>query len=96
MHGELGGIEAPGTLVGMRFPSVIVPVCVVSRCVYTSVVKCVLQRAHSVSAAGVLKRAPCVRDPVCEWYGGECAKIRASQHAVCEWNHVCEGNGTRE
>ena len=26
---SLGGIEAPGTLVGTRFPSVIVPVCVV-------------------------------------------------------------------
>ena len=38
---SLGGIETPGALVA-RIPSASVPVCVVSRCVYTSVAKCVL------------------------------------------------------
>ena len=41
---SLGGMEAPGALVETRIPGVIVPgmnvpVCVVSRCVYTSVAK---------------------------------------------------------
>ena len=44
-------MEALGTLEVARFPSVVtsvnVPVCVVSRCVFTSVAKCVLQRTHS-------------------------------------------------
>ena len=42
-------MEAPGALVVTRFPSAIVPVCVV---------KC-------VSAAGVLKLAPCVTETPC-------------------------------
>ena len=57
---SLGGMEAPGTLVVTRFPSVVVPVCVVSKCVYTSVVKCVLQRAHSVGARVCVEATPCV------------------------------------
>ena len=49
-------MEAPGALEVARFPTVVtsvivpgvnVPVCVVSRCVFTSVAKCVLQRMHS-------------------------------------------------
>ena len=47
---SLGGIEAPGALVEARIPSVVksvVPVCLVSTCVYTSVAKCVLRRTHS-------------------------------------------------
>ena len=44
-------MEAPGALEVTRFPSVvtsvIVPACVVLKCVYTSVAKCVLQRTHS-------------------------------------------------
>ena len=39
---SLGGIEAPEPLVVARGPSVIVLVCVVSRCVFTSMAKCVL------------------------------------------------------
>ena len=59
---SLGGIETPEPLVVVRVPSVIVPgmnvpVCVVSRCVFTSVAKCVLQRTHS---AGERR---CVRGP---------------------------------
>jgi len=46
---SLGGMEAPGALVVTRFPSVIVPVCVVK----------------GVSAAGVLKLAPCVTETPC-------------------------------
>ena len=46
---SLGGMEAPGTLVVTRFPTVIVPVCVVK----------------GVSAEGVLKRAPSVREAPC-------------------------------
>ena len=57
---SLGGMEAPGPLVVTRIPSVVVPVCVVSRCVYTSVVKCVLQRAHSVGARACVRATTCV------------------------------------
>ena len=46
---SLGGIESPGSLVGARIPSVIVPVCVVTS---------VLKRAYSMSemACKELKR----------------------------------------
>ena len=40
---SLGVMEAPGTLVVARIPSVNVPVCV-----FTSVAKCVLKSAHGV------------------------------------------------
>ena len=62
----LGGMEAPETLVVTRIPSVNVPVCVVSSCVFTSVAKCVLQRAHSVGARACVRatagmsETPCV------------------------------------
>ena len=39
---SLGGMEAPEPLVVALIPSVNVPVCVVSKCVFTSVAKCVL------------------------------------------------------
>ena len=42
-------MEAPGTLVVAQFPSVIGPVCVVK----------------GVSAAGMLKRTPCVEETPC-------------------------------
>ena len=61
---SLGGMEAPGTLEVTRFPSVIVPVCVV---------KC-------VSATTCSTNPVCGSDPVCEWCGHECAGVRASQH----------------
>jgi len=57
---SLGGMEAPGDLEVTRIPSVIVPVCVVSRCVYTSVLKCVLRRTHSVGAGACVRATPCV------------------------------------
>ena len=44
---SLGGMEALEPLVVALIPSAIVPVCVVSRCVFTSVATCVLQRTHS-------------------------------------------------
>ena len=53
-------MEAPGALVVTRFPSVIVPVCV-----FTSVVKCVLQRAHSVGARVCVRAAACVKETPC-------------------------------
>ena len=58
-------MEAPETLVVTRIPSVVtsvVPVCVVSRCVFTSVVKCVLQRAHSVGARACVRATACVTE----------------------------------
>ena len=54
---SLGGTEAPGTLVGTRFPSVNVPVCV-----FTSVTKCVLQSTHGVSARACVRATPCVSE----------------------------------
>ena len=65
-------MEAPGTLVVARFPSVIGPVCV-----FTSVFKCVLQRTHnadgrccwrgatSVSATPSVEETPCVDETPC-------------------------------
>jgi len=57
---SLGGIEAPGTLVGTRFPSVNVPVCV-----YTSVAKSVLQRTHSGSARACVRATLCAKETAC-------------------------------
>ena len=55
---SLGGMETPGALEVTRFPSASVPVCVVSKCVYTSVLKCVLQRTHSGSARACVTVTP--------------------------------------
>ena len=63
---SLEGMKAPGALVETRVPVVIVPstsvvpVCVVSTCVYTSVAKCVLRRTHSGSARACVRATPCV------------------------------------
>ena len=54
-------MEAPEPLVVARVPSVVVPVRVVSKCVYTSVVKCVLKSAHSVGERRCVKGTACVR-----------------------------------
>ena len=54
---SLGGMEAPGTLVVTRSPGVDVLVCV-----FTSVVKCVLQRAHSVGTRVCVRAATCVKE----------------------------------
>ena len=63
---SLGGMEAPGALEVARFPiTSVVPVCVVSKCVYTSVVKCVLQRAHSVGARACVRATACVTETPC-------------------------------
>ena len=62
---SLGGIETPGTIEVAQFPSVIVPVCMVSRCVFTSVAKCVLQRTHSGSARACVRATPCVEATPC-------------------------------
>ena len=62
---SLGGMETPGALEVARIPGVIVPsvsvpVCVVSRCVYTSVFKCVLRRTNSVGTRACVEETPCV------------------------------------
>ena len=57
---SLGVMEAPGPLVVARIPSMNVPVCVL-----TSVAKCVLRRAHSVSERLCVKQTPCVRGTAC-------------------------------
>ena len=55
---SLGGIETPEPLVVTRFPiTTVVPVCV-----FTSVVKCVLQRAHSVGARVCVRAATCGKE----------------------------------
>ena len=62
-------MQAPGALEVTRFPSVvtsvIVPVCVVSRCVFTSVAKCVLQRTHSVGARACVRATACMEETPC-------------------------------
>ena len=53
----MGGMEAPGPLVVAQIPSVVVSVCV-----YTSVAKCVLKRAHSVGERLCVKETACVSE----------------------------------
>ena len=55
-----GGMETPGALEVARIPGVNVPVCVVSKCVFTSAFKCVLRRTHSGSARACVRATPCV------------------------------------
>ena len=43
----------------------VVPVCVVSRCVYTSVLKCVLRRTHRAGERLCVREAPCVSETPC-------------------------------
>ena len=57
---SLGGMEAPEPMEVTRFPSVIAPVCVVSKCVFTSVAKCVLRCTHSVGARACVRATACV------------------------------------
>jgi len=55
---SLGGIETPEPLVVARIPSVVTSV--VLRCVFTSVVKCVLQRTHSGGERLCVRKTACV------------------------------------
>ena len=57
---SLGGVKAPEPPVVARFPSVSVPVCV-----FTSVAKCVLKRAHSVGERRCVKETVCVSEMAC-------------------------------
>ena len=60
---SLGGIEAPEALVVARIPSEsVVLVCVVSRCVFTSVFKCVLQRMHNADGRRCVRGATCLNE----------------------------------
>ena len=83
-------MEALGTLVVTRVPSVIVPVCV-----FTSVTKCVLQRAHSMGARACVRATPCVSGVVASVPGcllpstpcmNEAPRVR---EAVCVSETVC-------
>ena len=76
-------MEAPGPLVVVRIPSVIVPVCVVSKCVFMSVAKCVLQRAHSMGERLCVKETACVSEMVCV---DEMAHV---SNMVCVGERVC-------
>ena len=78
---SLGGMEAPEPIVVARIPSVVT--CVVSKCVYTSVAKCVLQRAHSVGARACVRATPRVRETVCV-----SERVRMKE-AVCVSERVC-------
>ena len=71
---SLGGIEASGAQEVARIPGVsvpvcvvtsVLPVCVVSTCVYTSVAKCVLQRTHSAGEMRCVRGATSVSAPPC-------------------------------
>ena len=58
-------METPEPLVVTRFPIASVPVCVVSRCVFTSMAKCVLRHAHSVGARACVRATACVDEAPC-------------------------------
>ena len=93
---SLGVMEALGTLVVARFPSVIVPVCVVSKCVYMSVVKCVLKSAHSVGERRCVRATACVDETPC--VSGVVASVPKCvlpstpcvEETPCGRNRVCE------
>ena len=55
-------MEAPGTLVVALIPSTIVLVCVVSKCVFTSVAKCVLKSTHSGGESLCVRKTACVSE----------------------------------
>ena len=55
---SLGGMEALEPIVVARIPSVVTSV--VPVCVFTSVAKCVLRRAHSVGARAYVRATACV------------------------------------
>ena len=80
---SLGGIEAPGALEVTRFPSMIVSVCVVSRCVFTSVAKCVLRSAHSGG------ERLCVRKTACVSEMARVDEIARVSEKVCDRDPVC-------
>ena len=77
---SLGGIEAPGTLGGTRFPSVIVPVCVVKGVGARACVRA----TQGVSETVCVNEAPRVEETTC---AGNGTRVRST---VGEWNHVCE------
>ena len=56
----MGGMEAPGALEVARIPGGSVPVCV-----FTSVLKCVLQRTHSGSVRACAKAPSCMDETPC-------------------------------
>ena len=58
-RGAWGGMETPGALEVAQFPSVVVPVCVV-----TSVAKCVLESTHCVRETPCMEEARCVSEKV--------------------------------
>ena len=71
---SLGGMETPGAREVARIPSVVtsvivpsvkVPGCVVSTCVYASMAKCVLRRTHSGSVRVCAKAPPSVEETPC-------------------------------
>ena len=71
---SLGGMKTPGALEVVRVPSMsvpvcvvasVAPVCVVSRCVFTSVFRCVLRRTHRAGERRCVREAPCVSKTPC-------------------------------
>ena len=61
MHEELGGYGDPGSPRGGENPQCDGP----GVCVFTSVFKCVLQRAHSVGARACERATPCAKETPC-------------------------------
>ena len=53
------------SVVPVRVVKSVVPACVVSRCVYTSVWKCVLRRTHSAGERRCVRETPCVKETPC-------------------------------
>jgi len=108
---SLGGIEAPGTLVGTRFPSVIVPVCVGGKvCVKetpctketprVSVPACASSMVCVKETARVSER-PSVRGTACvrSLYEGNDSRHAGTRNRVsrCECpGVVCERRNTQE
>ena len=82
---SLGGMKTPGPLIIAQIPSVVVPVCVL-----TSVAKCVLKRAQSVSKMACVGEMACFSERSCM------EEARCVGETVCVKETVCERNTERE
>ena len=81
---SLGGMEALGLPVVAQIPSV------VSKCVFTSVAKCVLERAHSVGERLCVRKTACVREKVCVKETACVSEMACVREAPCLRERVCE------
>ena len=82
---SLGGVKAPGPLVEVRIPSLVVQVCV-----FRGVAKCVLRRAHSVGERRRVKETACVSEMARVSNMVCVGEMVCFTERPCVRDHVCE------